>query len=139
MQNITVAGRLGQDSKLATTQAGKDVLNFTVAVDQGYGDRKQTNWWRVSLWGERGRKLAQYLRKGSQVTVTGNFELGEYEGKPQLNIMANEIALQGGKQDGSQGHSDGFQDKPAAGGFGDDLDDSVPFLDGGAAQEWRVR
>lgn len=103
MQTITIAGRIGRDAELRTTQGGDAVCGFTVAVDTRQGRDKITNWWRVSLWGKRGEALAQYLTKGASVTVMGEFSLGEYDGKPQLNVRASEIALQGGRQDGGQG------------------------------------
>lgn len=95
MQQIFIAGRLGQDAKLASPN-GKDVCNFSVAVDQGYGQNKTTNWWRCALWGRRAVKLAEYLTKGTSVAVSGQFSLGEYDGKPQLNIDVAEIDLMGG-------------------------------------------
>lgn len=103
MQSITIAGRIARDAELRHTQGGESVCSFTVAVDQRQGRDKTTNWFRVSLWGKRGEALAPYLLKGASVTVQGEFALGDYEGKPQLNIRANEIALQGGRGDGSQG------------------------------------
>lgn len=102
MQTITIAGRIGRDAEVRTTQGGDSVCGFTVAVDYRKGRDKQTNWWRVSLWGKRGEALSQYLTKGSNVTVSGSFELGEYDGKPQLNINASEVALQGGGQERSE-------------------------------------
>lgn len=136
MQSITIAGKLGRDAELRHTQGGESVCSFTVAVDQRQGRDKTTNWWRVSLWGKRGDALAPYLLKGASVTVQGEFALGEYEGKPQLNIRANEIALQGGRGDGSQ-NTDAWQgagrsmaNKPLPGGPGDEmrgLDDDIPF------------
>lgn len=125
MQTITIAGRIGRDAE--TRQAGNDnVTSFTVAVDQRNGRDKTTNWWRVSLWGKRGDALAQYLRKGDNITVSGEFSLTEYDGKPQLNIRANEVALQGGKGEQRQqepsGGSGGGYTPPA-----DDLDDQIPF------------
>lgn len=125
MQTITVAGKLGRDAEVRSTQNGDSVCSFTVAVDQRNGRDKTTNWWRVSLWGKRGDALAQYLTKGSSVTVSGEFSLGEYEGKPQLNIRANEIALQGGKSEG--GSSEPRQQSNANNFATDDLDDSIPF------------
>lgn len=129
MQSITVAGRVGRDAELRRTQSGDAVCSFTVAVDQRDGRDKSTNWWRCSIWGKRGESLAPYLLKGASVTVAGEFSLSDYEGKPQLNIRVNEVALQGGRgdggnqqrrePDGSQGHAGGFG--------GDDLDDSIPF------------
>lgn len=125
MQTITIAGRIGRDAELRTTQSGDTVSGFTVAVDVRQGREKVTNWWRVSIWGKRAEALNQYLTKGASVTVMGEFSLTEYEGKPQLNIRASEIALQGGKPEGrAQEHH------PGTGGGGryvDDLDDDVPF------------
>lgn len=125
MQTITIAGKLGADAIVRSTQGGDSVCSFSVAVDQRDGRDKSTNWWRVSLWGKRGEALAPYLLKGTSVTVTGDFALGDYEGKPQLNIRANGIALQGGRGDGSQGS------RQQAGGSNnstsDDLSDDIPF------------
>lgn len=128
MQSVTIAGRVGRDAETRSTNSGS-VTSFTVAVDQGYGQNKTTNWWRVSLWGQRGEKLAQYIRKGASVTVVGEFSLSEYDGKPQLNVNANDVALQGGKGERTEGHP-----APAGNSGGaqqsnvyDDLDDDVPF------------
>lgn len=126
MQTIVIAGKLGRDAELRRTQGGDAVCSFTVAVDQRDGKSRSTNWWRVSLWGKRGEALAQYLLKGVSVTVSGDFSLGEYEGKPQLNIRANEIALQGGRSAGGTDAPSEPQrnsrNTPA-----DDLDDEIPF------------
>lgn len=125
MQSITIAGRIGGDAIVRQTQGGESVCSFTVAVDQRQGRDKTTNWWRVSLWGKRGEALAPYLLKGASVTVQGEFALGEYEGKPQLNIRANEIALQGGRGDGSQASQKPGQD-PRFDPTGDE-DSDIPF------------
>jgi single-strand DNA-binding protein len=122
MQSITIAGRIGKDAETRNTQAGDSVTSFSVAVDQRNGRDKTTNWWRVSIWGKRGEALAQYLRKGDNVTVCGEFSVSEYEGKTQLNVRANEVALQGGKGDARQEPQRQQQQAPI-----DDLDDDVPF------------
>lgn len=109
MQIITVTGRIGKDAESRRTQQGDDVCSFNVAVDQGFGDRKSTNWFRVSLWGKRGASLAPYLLKGVDVTVNGEFSLGDYQGKPQLDIRANDVALQGGRKGGEQQQRDSYK------------------------------
>lgn len=144
MQLITIAGRIGKDAELRTTSNGDKVCGFSVAVETRNGRDKVTNWFRVSLWGKRGEALSQYLTKGSAVTVVGEFSLGEYDGKPQLNLRASEVALQGGGNGNGGGQSrrepDGSRGSPAnewgntgggytrSSGFGDDLDDDIPFL-----------
>ena len=127
MQNIVIAGKLGRDAELRRTQGGDAVCSFSVAVDQRDGRDKSTNWWRVSLWGKRGEALAPYLLKGVAVTVSGDFALGEYEGKPQLNIRANEIALQGARQGGGTDAPSEPQ-RNSRNAPADDLDDDlIPF------------
>jgi len=123
MQNITICGRIGRDAELRNTHSGDSVCGFTVAVDTRNGREKVTNWWRVSLWGKRGEALAQYLTKGASVTVVGEFSLGEYDGKPQLNIRASEIALQGARQGGSEARTAA----PQSAGYDDLGGDEVPF------------
>jgi single-strand DNA-binding protein len=124
MQNITIAGRIGQDAETRPAGDG-NVCSFSVAVDSRQGREKITNWWRVSLWGKRGDALAQYLTKGSNVTVNGEFSLTEYQGKPQLNLRANEVSLQGGGQ--SAGDRQQARGGSSGGFASDDLSDDVPF------------
>jgi len=119
MQFITITGRVGGAAE--TRQAGSStVTNFSCAVDQGWGDRKTTNWFRVAIWGERGTKLAQYINKGEKVTVTGELEIGEYNGKPQYEIRAADVdCFMAGKSEGGTTP----QREPATA----DMDDEVPF------------
>lgn len=134
MQQITISGRIGKDAE--SRQAGDGtVTSFNVAVDQGYGDRKTSNWYRVSVWGKKGAGAAPYLLKGGQVTVVGEFEIGEYEGKPQYNIRASDFTLpaKGSVQSsGERQEPRGNGGNSSGGGFGrgaafDDDDSEVPF------------
>ena len=136
MQALTIAGRIGKDAELRAT-ANSQVCGFNVAVDQGFGDSKQTNWFRCSIWGSRGEKLAAYLLKGVPVTVSGQLSIGEWEGKPQFDLNVDEIALQGKREGGGQqSQQTGYGDQPGGGSQGgggysgsqDDLDDDVPFI-----------
>lgn len=131
MKNITIAGRIGKAAEVRQTQNGDAVAGFSVAVDEGFGDKKRTLWFDVSLWGKRGQSLAQYLAKGTSVTVTGDLSTREYEGKTYLTIRANDLTLQGGKQSSDSGQqSDGYG---SGGRPSDDLGDEIPFI-----HEWRI-
>lgn len=126
MQTIIISGRIGKNAETRSTQhAGDQVTSFNVAVDQGYGDRKATNWFRVSAWGKKGVGAAPYLLKGGVVTVVGELEIGEYEGKPQYNIRANDFTLPpkaGGAATQSGADAGGWVSSAP-----DGLDDDVPF------------
>lgn len=135
MQTVFLTGRIGGDAEIRSAGSG-EVTSFSLAVDQGWGDKKQTNWFRVSIWGDRGRKLAGHIVKGGKCAVTGELEIGEYNGKPQYNVRAAEIDPFMGQRtpDGSQGAPQQRQPAPAG-----DLDDDVPFVSCDPALEWRVR
>lgn len=139
MIQLTIAGRIGKNAETRTTQGGKSVTGFSVASDVGFGDSKKTIWVDCTIWGERGEKLAQYLIKGSTVTIIGEAGIREWEnnGKHGASMTCNvrEIELQGGKRDGEGQRSEGGLH--GGGGYGggngggwnppDDLDDSIPF------------
>lgn len=97
MNNFSAIGRLGRDAEMRYTQGGKAVLGFALAVDKGWGDRKQTVWFDCSLWGDRGEKLAEHLKKGDRIGVTGEFGTREHDGKTYLTLDVRDVTLLGGK------------------------------------------
>ena len=136
MKAITIAGRIGKDAETRQTQQGDQVTGFTVAVDEGFGDKKRTIWFDVSYWGKRGAAVAPYLTKGGNVTVSGDLSTREYEGKTYLTIRANDLTLQGGRSDsaGSQSQGGGYSTQRETapgnvdnGGTYNDMDQEIPF------------
>lgn len=133
MNSITVAGNIGKDAELRHTQNGDAVASFSVADSMGRD--KPTIWWRCNLWGKRAESLAQYLTKGSRVTVTGSAVERKWTDKEgaervSLEIRANDIALQGGGEQ-SEAPRQARQSAPArsapAHDDGFDDDSEIPF------------
>lgn len=96
MKSIVVSGNIGKDAVLRRTQEGEPVLGFSVAVEEKNGRDKRTIWFECSLWGKRGDKLTQYLKKGTKVSVSGDFSTREHDGKTYLTIRVSELTLMGG-------------------------------------------
>lgn len=122
MKNIAIAGNIGKDAITRTTQNGDKVTGFAVAVEERSGQDKRTLWFDCSMWGKRGEGLAQYLTKGSKVSVSGEFSTREHEGRTYLTIRVNDVTLQGGRQSDSgqpQGHQAPTDDPYDS--------DSIPF------------
>lgn len=108
MSNVfSFTGTLGRDAEVRYTPAGMAVLSANVANNIGYGDRQQTLWIQVSVFGKRAEgQLANYLKKGQQVFVSGELGMNEYQAKDgttknSLTLNANILDLVG-KRDGSQ-------------------------------------
>jgi len=111
MNIYSFTGRLGRDAETRFTQGGMAICNFTVAVDFGFGESKGTNWLRCSLFGKRAEgQLPQYLVKGTQVAISGELRVREYDDKDgvkrtSVEVNVDKLDLIGGKQDGQQGGS----------------------------------
>jgi single-strand DNA-binding protein len=73
-QRIITMGNLGKDAELKTTQSGKPMVMFSLAVTTGHGDTTHTEWFNVAKMGEGVDKLAQYLKKGKGVLVEGRLK-----------------------------------------------------------------
>ena len=129
MNNLTIAGNIGKDAELRTTQNGKDVASFTVAVSNG--KNKDATWFDCSIWGDRAAKLQPYIRKGDKITVSGEVSAREHNGKAYLQLFVREVTLQGVKR-----QDDGYPDSTGTTGgtaYGrqiepiDDLNDEIPW------------
>jgi len=136
---ITATGRLGRDAELRSTNSGDKILSFSVGSDIGHGQNKTSIWLDCSIWGVRGEKLAQYLLKGTSVTVIGEFGQRTYQNKSGETVTATtvkvmEVALQGGGQERQSPQPQSYSkprpnSKPAINndGLDDDLDDEILF------------
>lgn len=124
MKTITVAGNIGKDAVVRSTQSGEKVTGWSVAVEERVGQDKRTIWFDCTLWGKRGESLAPYLTKGGRVAVSGELSTREHEGKTYLTVRADQVTLLGGKQDGERRDNAGQADQ---GGGRDDMDDALPF------------
>jgi single-strand DNA-binding protein len=128
---LMIIGNLGRDPEMRYTPSGRPVTEFSVAVshrgrDPQSGDwvDQGTDWYRVTIWGERGERAAEQLRKGMRVFVEGRFRTREYEARDgtkrtSLEITAdNVISLdRGAREDGEGGFAPAFPgDARPAGG-----------------------
>jgi single-strand DNA-binding protein len=141
MSNVfSFTGTVGRDAEVRYTPSGLAVLSVTVANNIGFGDKQQTLWIRVALFGKRAEGgLQNYLKKGQQVFVSGELAQNEYKAndgtmKTSLELNANIIDLIGKKSESSQPQqayqSSAAQSAPAQSGhdnFDAPYDDDIPF------------
>jgi single-strand DNA-binding protein len=144
MSNVfSFTGTVGRDAEVRYAPSGLAVLNVTVANNIGFGDKQQTLWIRVALFGKRAEgQLQNYLKKGQQVFVSGELTQSEYKAndgttKTSLELNANIIDLIGKKNESSQPQqnyqSSGVPEQaPVRQGASNDnfdvpYDDDIPF------------
>jgi len=100
MNVFCFSGNIGKDCRVGNA-GGSAVVNFSVAVKSGWGDKAQTLWIDCALWGKQAEsKLVDYLKKGQQVAVSGELGSREHEGKTYLTCRVSGIDLVGGSAGG---------------------------------------
>ncbi len=91
-----------RDPEMRYTPNGRPVTQFNVAVNQSTKNQQTgewveaTDWFRVSVWGDRAERAAENLRKGNRVFVEGRFKTREFEGhdgqkRTSLEITADNV------------------------------------------------
>jgi single-strand DNA-binding protein len=84
LNKCMIIGNLGRDPEMRYTPSGQAVTQFSVATNRNYRDQQgewqsETEWFRVVVWGDRGERAAEYLRKGHKVYVEGRIQTRQWE------------------------------------------------------------
>jgi len=125
---VVIDGTLGRDAELKTTTTGKQVANFSVAVDNGFGaNKKEPFWFNIVAWNELA-ETASRLTKGSKLTIYGRLTSRSYEKDGQkktvFEIVANAFDVR--KADGAS-NSSRFEGNRQAQPAAAIADDDIPF------------
>lgn len=117
-------GRLTAKPEIRETADGKPVLNFTLAVDSGFGEDKQADFIPCVAWNGIAETIAKYCDKGVEILVCGPLKSRKWEDKDgnkrsTLEVLANEFRFCEGRrssednssptaQKGSQGQAKAY-------------------------------
>ncbi len=96
MNKITLLGRLTKDPELRSTQSGKSVCSFTLAVDRpvfNKGQKKETDFFNCTLWDKRGEAFAKYFAKGQRALIEGRVQFREYNDKSGAKRLATDVVV----------------------------------------------
>ena len=146
MTTVTILGKLGKDAELKDIN-GTALAKFSVAQNVGFGDKKTTNWFEVSIWGAQAKSnFVDYLKKGQMVQVVGELSTREYNGKTYMEVRSYNCNLAGGQPQSNQNNQgNNQQSQQNNSGYGqqnqgyqqnnqnqnhtsnNDLDDDLPF------------
>lgn len=112
-------GNLVRDVDLRYSKKGTAVANFTLAVNDGYGENKTVDFISVTAWGKTAENVANYCSKGSRVAVDGRIKQQNYEDKngnrrEKVYINAQQIMFLNTRQQAGEGYSmdsDSYRDE----------------------------
>ena len=135
MNSWTGIGRCVRDIELRYLQNGTATSSFTIAIDKGLSKEKKqefesqnkptADFINIVTWAKTAEFAANYLKKGSQVGISGRLQSGKYTNKEGQTIYTTDVNCNnitmidwGDKKENTGGHQD-FH--PVAN------DDSIPF------------
>ncbi len=106
-----IMGRLVADPELRSTQSGKNVTSFRVAVDRGFqkaGEERQADFIDVVAWEKSAEFVTRFFKKGSMIAVQGRIQTRSYEDKTggkrtAVEIVAENISFTGSKTESGTG------------------------------------
>ena len=94
VNQVILLGRLTRDAELRSTSGGKNVTEFSLAVDKG---NDQAAFFDVVAWEKTAELVAQYTQKGSKVLVQGRLDQQSWEKDGKKNskmvIMVDDIVF----------------------------------------------
>lgn len=122
MNKFVGIGRLVADVELRSTNSGKSVCAFTVAINRR-GKDAGTDWVDCVAWEKTAEFIAKHFSKGQQIAITGRLQTRSYEDKnggkrKAVEVVVEEVDFCGSKPEG--GAPAGFDALPIN-------DDTLPF------------
>ena len=92
MNNVQLLGRTTNAIELKTTQSGKTVANFTLAVNRNY-DREKTDFINCIVWNKTAEIMASYVAKGQLIAIDGEIQTRAFEDKNGNKRTATEVVV----------------------------------------------
>jgi len=105
MNKTILIGRLTKDPETRTTQNGKNVTNFSIAVQRPY-TKDKTDFFNCVAFGKTGEIVAQYFKKGSRIGLSGHVQIDKVEkdgnARYFTSIVANDVEFIDTKAESTQ-------------------------------------
>lgn len=98
---VAIVGRLGKDPELRTTQSGKSVTSFSLAVQRPRKNQNgeyESDWLDVQAWGNTAEFISKYFQQGQLMAVSGRIQTRVYtdrDGKARkgVEIVAQDVSF----------------------------------------------
>lgn len=118
INTVVIAGRTTKDPEIKVTPSGTAVLSLSLAVNDtkknAQGEWEETaNFFDCVLFGERAERIAQYIIKGSKLTINGRLHQDRWQAqdgtnRSRVSIIVQDIELPPRSQ--PQGTGEGYAD-----------------------------
>lgn len=130
LNQCSFIGRLGADPETRYMTSGDAATNFRIACSWKGKEKEGTEWIPVTTFGKLAEICGEYLKKGSQVYVSGRFTTRKWQDKEgndrySTEIVADRMQMLGGKSQVSEDSQK--QDKPKRDFIASEDEGEIPF------------
>lgn len=99
INTVVIAGHTAKDPEIKVTPSGTAVLSFSLAVNDAkknaQGEWEEiANFFDCALFGGRAERIAQYITKGSKLTVNGKLHQDRWQAQDGTNRSRVSIIVQ---------------------------------------------
>ena len=94
MNKAILIGRLTRDPELRTTPTGRNVCQFSIAVNRNFTNangEREADFINCVVWDKQAENLCRYQKKGNQIAVEGRIQTRNYEDKDGKRVYVTEI------------------------------------------------
>ena len=97
MKNVNhaaIIGNLTRDPEVRTTNSGKAVCSFTLAVNRAFKNQqgeREADFIPVVVWGAQADACGRYLTKGRKAAVEGSIQVRSYAAQDGSKRYATEV------------------------------------------------
>jgi single-strand DNA-binding protein len=108
LNKVFLAGNLTRDPEIRHTPSGSTVAELGLAVNTGWGEKKETAFIDVTAWGKSAEFCGAYLKKGSAVLVEGRLRQETWQDKQtgqkrsKIGVVAERIQFADSRRDGEK-------------------------------------
>ncbi|HCT96500.1 single-stranded DNA-binding protein [Vagococcus sp.] len=94
INNTVLVGRLTRDPDLRYTSNGIAAASFTLAVNRNFTNasgEREADFINCVIWRKAAENLANYVRKGTLIGITGRIQTRNYENQQGQRVYVTEV------------------------------------------------
>ena len=118
MNNVCLSGNLTRDVELRSTQSGKQVANFSIAINEG---KDKTEFVNCIAWEKTAELINEYCKKGDRLSCVGRLQTSKWDKDGETRYKTEVVVTQFDFP--PKGKSD-YSEPMQGGGF---EDSEIPF------------
>ena len=93
INKVILMGRLTKNPELRHTNNGTAVTSFNIAVDNGYGENKTTDFINCVAWNKTAEFVEKHFVKGQMIALVGRVSTRTWEGQDGKKNYVTEVTV----------------------------------------------